>query len=289
MMRRPVKVPDVETEESFVGSHTNQSPTSDVTLFEEIAGHFTESGSTILRDDNTPPHFSIPSTQTPTIKRRTPATMAAMFKRRIMRARKQAAESLATQSATDSGSQMDIATGATSAPIDSEFGTGFLRVESRAGSEDEGCVEQAEAVLAMSGLTPDETHQALRTNTTMSSDTTASGRTMTAGSAFERLVTRARRVLRPLADVPVGGRNAPNNRVGNIIEPPPGVVFKELKIDGELRVVLTRDPSPHEVREDFETMKQRFPGVPKFEGNPPWLTKFHPDLVRPPTHPQMHA
>lgn len=294
-MRLPLNEVCDEIEDSFYGSQTNRSPITDTSLIDNIAGHFTESGSTVLDNNHDPPHFSIASTRTPTLKRRTPGAVA-MFKRRLMRGRKevQVATSFGTQSGTDSAAQMEItdvtgATGTANPPIDSEFGTGFLRVESQAGSEDEGCVEQAEAVLTVSGLTPIETHGTSLLDNTASSETTVSGRTTTAGSTFKRFKTRARRVLRPLANVPIGNRGASDARVGSIIEPPPGVVVKQLKIDGELCVVFTREPSASELREDLEIMKQRFPAVPKFEGNPPWLTKFHPDLVRPPARSQTHA
>ncbi len=47
---------------------------------------------------------------------------------------------------------------------------------------------------------------------------------------------------------------------------------------------FSKFPSRSEIMDEFERMRNPFPNVPKYKGNPPWLTRYHPDLVKLPKY-----
>lgn len=258
-------------------------------------------------DDEMPPHFEVLASAA-SRRRRMPAAVAAAIRRRLSRARASAAErerELSTDPVSEGPTPMATAeatmvTATATAGHDSEFGTGFLNVDSvpGSGSLSEGCVEAAEAV--MTARAHEDAASTISSSGGSASLADATGATHST-SNFVRLVSRARRALRPLSvrgttisrsatgtasatTLSFGGRTrSTKTQNRGVIIPPAGITLEEFTLDGEKRIGLCREPSKADLCEEFQMMKERFPDVPKFAGNPPWLTRFHPDLIRPPT------
>lgn len=284
-MSLPHETPRFETEERFMDS-LNEQRTSNIS--DEIDEEYTQADTgnsysppfdVPADDDEDPPHFGVEATPNPRIKRRTPAAVAVALLRSF--SRKKTGATVATFTTTDCDDDATIRNPNTSTAVDSEFGTCFLKVESVPdnGSVSEGCVE-AEAMMTSSVITPSQHHGMDGSSSSVSS--AASGRTNTNTSNFTRIVSNARRFLRPLTEVR-STRSLQSSSSRGWVKPPDGIKIEEFTINGERTYGFCRDSSKLDFNEEYQLMKERFPSVPKYAGNPPWLTRFHPDLVRPPS------
>jgi len=178
---------------------------------------------------------------------------------------------------------------------DSEFGTGFLNVESNPSAtlssvgccintnnanNDNNMVEAtAEAELTVSALT---SYQRDGGYTSGNSAMTASSCDSNSGGStnLARFARRARRALRRGS---AGNATAEGN--GGTYTAPDNMSLSTMTINGEKQIVLIRELTKKDLQDDLCTMKKRFQKVPFAEGNPPWLTRYHPDLVREPSSP----
>lgn len=76
----------------------------------------------------------------------------------------------------------------------------------------------------------------------------------------------------------LSGQNSENAvaKVSNPMSIPVSLISQE---------AFSKAPSKDELKKEYELLRNPFPNVPEYRGNPPWLTRYHPDLVKPPARP----
>ncbi len=109
-------------------------------------------------------------------------------------------------------------------------------------------------------------------------------------SKYSQFTLRAKRALKPLA-----GKKSTSKKtyVKNTsgAAPGPSTRRESRKISDPLsipvshiskdeNIIFSKEPSHGELEEDLNRMRHRFPGVPEYAGNPPWVTRYHPDLIK---------
>lgn len=188
-------------------------------------------------------------------KRRAPALLAAALRRR-----------LAGRTHTDDD--------------DSFAGIEVVRVA----EEEELTASCSETVIAEEVVTTHARAEAhLVADSTSETSSVASTAALARRSRYARMATRARQAIRALTDVPLS-----NTHTSGLTSKSVAASFAEplsihlSRINGEDVVVVSRVPKAEDFSDDLQRMRNPFPNVPNFQGNPPWLTRFHPDLVKPP-------
>lgn len=105
------------------------------------------------------------------------------------------------------------------------------------------------------------------------SDTEDQGESL---SSYARMALRVRKALTPRRVKRMSRASSGSSVLGSSSSTGIGEGVPATQVRAE---AFSRNLTAEEISDDYATMRNKFPRVPKFDGNPPWITTYRPELV----------